>query len=251
MKFDDLDARMRVFETAHDHCVLPGMYMVARLDGRHFTTFTREVMKYAAPFDEKFRDAMRLTVKHLMTCGFRVVYGYTESDEISLLLHPEETVFQRKLRKLHSVLAGEASARFSLAVGTVAVFDCRISQLPNRELVRDYFRWRAEDAHRNALNAWCYWTLRQHGAAPETAATRLASVSVADKEKLLEGYGISFAQVPNWQKRGLGIYWERFEKTAFNPQTGQEVLAQRKRLHCEPDLPVGSAYDRFLEILVP
>ena len=36
MKFDDLDDRMRVFETAHDLCVLPGLYMVARLDGRGF-----------------------------------------------------------------------------------------------------------------------------------------------------------------------------------------------------------------------
>ena len=25
MKFDDLDSKMRVFETAHDLCVLPGV----------------------------------------------------------------------------------------------------------------------------------------------------------------------------------------------------------------------------------
>ena len=43
MKFDDLDGRMRVFETAHDLCVLPGLYMVARLDGRSFTRLTKEV----------------------------------------------------------------------------------------------------------------------------------------------------------------------------------------------------------------
>ena len=29
MKFDDLDAKMRRFEAAHDHCVLPGIFMVA------------------------------------------------------------------------------------------------------------------------------------------------------------------------------------------------------------------------------
>ncbi|MEM8535743.1 MAG: guanylyltransferase, partial [Chloroflexota bacterium] len=28
MKFDELDERMRQFETAHDHCVLPGIFMV-------------------------------------------------------------------------------------------------------------------------------------------------------------------------------------------------------------------------------
>jgi tRNA(His) guanylyltransferase len=36
MKYDDLDKKMRVFETAADLCVLPGMFMVARLDGRSF-----------------------------------------------------------------------------------------------------------------------------------------------------------------------------------------------------------------------
>lgn len=34
MTFDELDIRMRIFETAHDLCVLPGLFMVARLDGR-------------------------------------------------------------------------------------------------------------------------------------------------------------------------------------------------------------------------
>ena len=37
MKFDELDEKMRVFETAHDLCVLPGMHIVARVDGRGFT----------------------------------------------------------------------------------------------------------------------------------------------------------------------------------------------------------------------
>jgi hypothetical protein len=36
MNFDELDRRLRVFETAHDHCALPGLYLVARLDGRGF-----------------------------------------------------------------------------------------------------------------------------------------------------------------------------------------------------------------------
>ena len=111
MKFDELDTKMRIFETAHDHCVLPGLFMVARLDGRNFTRLTRELCDFEAPFDVRFRDMMTATVEHLMQCGFRVVYGYTQSDEISLLFHREIDVFQRKLRKYNSVLAGEASAK--------------------------------------------------------------------------------------------------------------------------------------------
>jgi tRNAHis guanylyltransferase len=69
MQFDDLDQQMRVFETAHDLCVLPGIWMVARLDGRNFTRLTRELRPFAAPFDERFRDLMLTTAEHLMTIG--------------------------------------------------------------------------------------------------------------------------------------------------------------------------------------
>jgi len=69
-----------------------------------------------------------------------VLYGYTESDEISLLFAPDEQAFGRKLRKYNSTLAGEVSAQFSVRLGQVASFDCRISQLPTVELVIDYFR---------------------------------------------------------------------------------------------------------------
>jgi tRNA(His) 5'-end guanylyltransferase len=164
MKFDELDKRMRIYETAHDHCVLPGVHIVARLDGRNFTRLTKDEQSFDAPFDARFRDLMLETVQHLMQVGFKVLYGYTESDEISLLFALEEDGFGRKTRKINSVLAGEASARFSLSLGALACFDCRVSQLPTEQNVIDYFRWRHEDAHRNALNAHCYWRLRSEGA---------------------------------------------------------------------------------------
>ena len=131
MKFDDLDAKMRVFETSHDYCVLPGLYMVARLDGRSFTRLTKELHSFKTPYDTRFRDYMLSTTEHLMGCGFNILYGYSESDEISLLFHKSEDSFGRKTRKLNSILAGEASAKFSLLLGDIACFDCRISELPN------------------------------------------------------------------------------------------------------------------------
>ena len=142
MQFDELDRKMRVFETAHDHCVLPGIYIVARLDGRSFTRLTGELCQFDKPFDVRFRDHMIAVTQHVMTCGFRVVYGYTQSDEISLLLHRAEDLFGRKERKLNSILAGEASAALALALGRACSFDCRVCQLPTAEDVGDYFRWR-------------------------------------------------------------------------------------------------------------
>ncbi len=46
MKFDDLDKKMRVFETAADLCVLPELYMVARLDGRSFTRLRKVTCRF-------------------------------------------------------------------------------------------------------------------------------------------------------------------------------------------------------------
>lgn len=250
MRFDDLDKKMRIYETAADLCVLPGVFMVARIDGRSFTRLTKEVCRFKAPFDERFRDLMEATTESLMKCGFRVLYGYTESDEISLLFAPDEQAFGRKLRKYNSTLAGEASAQFSVRLGQAASFDCRISQLPTVELVIDYFRWRNEDAARNALNSWCYWTLRKDGLTAKQANKRLLQQSVGQKNELLFQYDINFNDLPSWQKRGVGLYWEAYDKSAVNPLTNEGVIAGRSRVRTNFDLPMKSEYEDFIKGII-
>lgn len=250
MKFDALDQMMRIYETSADFCVLPGMFMVARLDGRSFTRLTKEVHAFEAPFDSGFRDLMVQTAESLMCCGFRVTYAYTESDEISLLFDRNEQHFGRKLRKYNSILAGEASARFSMLLGSVATFDCRISQLPSFDLVRDYFRWRNEDAARNALNAYCYWTLRKRGLDEHAATKRNLGLSTRQKNELLFDLGINFNDVPRWQKRGIGLYWEDFEKESHNPAKTEPVTARRRQIKRDFDLPMKDQYDKYLERLL-
>jgi tRNA(His) guanylyltransferase len=251
MKFDELDERMRVYETAHDLCVLPGLFIVARLDGRGFTRLTKEVHPFEAPFDVRFRDMMLATTEHLMTnAGFNVTYAYTQSDEISLLFGPTENSFQRKLRKLLSVLSGEASAKFSLLLGSIAVFDCRISQLPTASHVVDYFRWRNEDAHRNSLNAHCYWTLRKQGESVSQATAAMEGLSVAEKNELLFRSGVNFNDLPLWQKRGAGLYWESYERPALNPKTGEQVTARRNRVKTDLELPMKEKYSEFLQAMI-
>jgi tRNA(His) 5'-end guanylyltransferase len=251
MKFEQLDRRMRVYETAHDHCVLPGLHMVARIDGRSFSQLTRVGQKFDAPYDERFRDCMVAALEHLVTAsGFSVLFGYTQSDEISLLFRRDETLFGRKLRKLVSVLAGEASAKFSVALGAVAAFDARISQLPDTSTVVDYFRWRHEDAHRNALNGHSYWLLRRQGLDDHTATEKLKGVSVADRNEMLFRAGINFNDVPNWQKRGIGIQWVEDEQVGLDPRTGESVASARRRAVVSYDLPMKSDFDALVQGIV-
>lgn len=250
MKFDELDQKMRVYETAHDRNIVPGMFIVARIDGRSFTKLTKVTHDFEAPFDTRFRDWMVETVKHLMKCGFDVIYGFTQSDEISLLFHHEEAAFSRKTRKYLSILAGEASAKFSSLLGDVGTFDCRLSELPNKSLVVDYFRWRNEDAHRNALNAHCYWRLRQDGYSQSEATKLIEGSSTATKNELLFQYGINFNELPNWQKRGMGVYWKETEKEGFNPKTQQPVITKRRELFVDYELPMRDDYEQFISELI-
>lgn len=246
MKFDELDEKMRVFETSHDYCVVPGVFVVVRLDGRGFTRLTKEVHRFEAPFDVRFRNMMLEVVEHLMKCGPRFVYGDTQSDEISLLLHREDDPFSRKTRKLNSVLAGEASAKFSLALGAIGVFDCRVCELPTEQLVVDYFRWRNEDASRNALNAHCYWMMRKEGKGEREASEAALGLSVAEKNELLFQGGVNFNDLPLWQKRGMGVYWRDVEKEGMNPKTGEKTVTTRRVLWREEELPMRDRYDGFV-----
>ena len=246
MKFDDFDKQMRIYENSLDQYILPDMYLVARLDGRSFTRLTKEICKFEAPFDLKFRDLMTDTVKSLMNVGFRIIYGYTESDEISLLFHPDDNTFGRKVRKINTTLAGEASATFSLALGRVATFDCRVIPLPNKAKVVDYFLWRQEDAHRNSLNAHCYWALRKEGKTQNVATMELESKSVSFKNELLFQKGINYNELPSWQKRGVGIYFAEIDKEGFNPITQEKVTTKRRNLMVDYNIPIGSDYKKYI-----
>jgi tRNA(His) 5'-end guanylyltransferase len=247
MNFDELDEKMRKYEQSVDQIILPEIYMVARIDGRSFTRLTKEICHFEAPFDVKFRDMMIETVRSLMDCGFRVIYGFTESDEISLLFHPDEQTFGRKIRKYNSILAGQASAAFSLQLGMPAVFDCRMIPLPTVDRVKDYFLWRQEDANRNALNSHCYWLLRKEGKAADEANAVLEGQSVAFKNEFLFQHGINYNDLPSWQKRGTGLYWEDYEKVGFNPITNKEEIATRRRLKTDMELPLREEYASFIE----
>ena len=239
MKLDELDGRMRAFEAALDPCVLPGVYMVARLDGRQFHPADQggppvrgplrpPVPRHDAPDRRAPDDGLRA----------QGAYGYTQSDEISLLFGPDEDGFGRKLRKLLSVLSGEAStgSRCSWVRWPCSTAGSR--SCPRSEHVVDYFRWRDEDAHRNALNAHCYWLLRKQGRAAGEADEELRGLSVSAKNELLFRHGINFNDLPPWQKRGSGLYWEEYERPGSNPLTGERVVARRRRIRHDLDLPV-------------
>lgn len=266
MKFDDFDKLMRKYEESIDQYILDDMYIVARLDGRAFTKMTKR-LKFEKPFDETFRDLMVDTTKYIMkNSGFNIVYGYTQSDEISLLFHPDEKSFGRKVRKLNTTLAGEASAFFTheiikrilnksgnsddIAEDLIATFDCRIVPLPNIDRVVDYFNWRQEDSHRNSLNGWCYWTLRKEGLSKGQTTSILNKQGNSFKNELLFKRNINYNDLPNWQKRGIGLYFNTVTRKGFNPKTNEETTVTRRELVIDTDLSIGDEYSGYIRGMI-
>lgn len=247
MDSDAFESRMRALEYFHALKMLPGAWPVIRVDGKGFSKFTEA--RYEKPFDERFHQCMVQTAEALLV-ALGGVYAYTESDEVSVLLPRDWDLYDREVEKAISISAGVASSTFTLTAGEAAVFDSRIWLGASERLVVDYFRWRQADASRCALNGWAYWTLRKAGQSARAATRALHEKSVNEKNEILFQHGINFNEVPLWQRRGVGLYWEDFEKVGFDPIRQEEVKAARRRVKVDRELPMKDEYSGFVSRLV-
>ena len=243
MDNQSFENRMRELEYFHNLRLLPGASVVVRVDGRGFSRFTES--RFEKPFDLKFHQLMVQTAQALLE-EMQGVYAYTESDEISVLFPLNWDFFDRSLEKIVSISASVASATLTRAAETVAYFDSRVWLGANPSQVMDYFSWRQADATRCALNGWCYWTLRKLGKSAAQATAELDNQSVAFKNELLFQNGINFNELPTWQRRGTGLYWEQYTKPGYNPVKQEEVMALRRRLKIEEALPMKEDYREFI-----
>jgi len=239
----DLETRQRAREWFHGLTALPGAWIVIRVDGRGFSRYTEE--RYDKPFDARFSALMTGTAEALLT-EFDARYAYTESDEISVLLDPSFALFGRSVEKLVSLSAAVASAAFTLAAGEAVHFDSRLWLGNDTTDVLDYFTWRQADAARCALNGWCYWTMRDNGSSRAEATRALEGTTTAAKNELLYGHGVNFNEVPAWQRRGVGLSWETYERPGFDPVRQAEVTATRRRVRVDRDLPMRDAYRDYV-----
>jgi tRNA(His) 5'-end guanylyltransferase len=240
---ETIASRMRALEYFHGLRMLPGTWPIIRVDGAGFSKFTEA--RYEKPFDERFSQYMVKTAEALLvTLGG--IYAYTESDEISVLLPREWDRYDRVVEKGVSISAGIASSTFSLASGQPVMFDSRVWLGASEPLVVDYFRWRQADASRCALNGWAYWTLRKAGQGVRAATRALHEKSVRDKNEILFRHGTNFNDVPLWQRRGIGLYWEDYQKEGFDPVRKMEVKVTRRRVKVDRELPMKDEYSRFI-----
>lgn len=182
---DDLGTRMKVFyENIPKTRLMRRTPVAIRLDGKAFHTFTRGFQK---PFDFVLMDAMQKTMKYLCENIQGCVFGYTQSDEITLILvdyqkFTSDAWFDYEVQKLTSVSASMATMAFNKyfsenvedvikynsthdslverkeglldnyisAVEKGACFDARCFNIPKEE-VTNLIYWRQLDATRNSI----------------------------------------------------------------------------------------------------
>ena len=81
-KNDSLGNRMKQYEGISRNFLTRRVPAIIRIDGKAFHTFTKGMRK---PFDRILMSAMQQTMKYLCENIQGCVFGYTQSDEITLV----------------------------------------------------------------------------------------------------------------------------------------------------------------------
>lgn len=155
-----LDERMKMYEDIESKRILiPKLPICVRVDGKGFSKYTKDMIR---PFDQKFTDSMIETMKFLVEETDAII-GYTQSDEISLILSDiKEPFYKGRISKLNSIIASMATAKFNELIHKyypnkpLAFFDCRVWNVPNRTEAANNLLWRYLDCIKNSISMASY-----------------------------------------------------------------------------------------------
>ena len=182
---DALGDRMKEYESRNQYFLQRRTPVILRIDGKSFHTFTRGFQK---PFDEVLGNAMVRTMEYLCQNISGCVFGFCQSDEITLVLQDYRKLntdawFGYRTDKLCSIAASMATMAFNrffyeeakhwgrlcegfncdasvsdmklyqtycTAIEKGAMFDARCFNIPKEEVCNCIY-WRQLDATRNSI----------------------------------------------------------------------------------------------------
>ncbi len=227
---DQFGNRMKKYEAVSDIRLTERIPIIVRLDGNSFSKFTKQ-MKFEKPFDQRFSNAMWEATKAVLEYTSGGMCGYTQSDEITLLLRNDmsektEPFLDNRLEKICSLLASTASVKFSSTISqsigkpVEAVFDCRVFLVPEKE-VNNAFLWRQNDAWKNCVSGVAWYGLKEKYGR-KTAMKMLHGKSTNERQELIfQELGINMNDYPTKFKRGVIIKREPVE-TSVEDLIGEE-----------------------------
>lgn len=226
--------------------------LFVRADGRNFRRVLSD--NFEKPYDERFAKGMAKAVEIFFeNSGFDPKLAYIFSDEINLFF--VHLPFKGRIEKLDSVIAGFLASALTIVLDfkEAIAFDARVIPVCGGEDALEYLAQRQAEAWRNHINAYGYYGLREAGLSENEAEKRLKGMKAADVHEMLFRKGINLNETPKWQRRGILITKQGYEKEGYDPKAAKKVTVTRYKVVPLWDLPLfGSAegrdlINRFLE----
>lgn len=225
-------------------------YTIIRLDGKAFHTFTKGLNR---PWDDDLILLMDGVTDYLCKNIQGAKFGYTQSDEISILLTDFDNLetdswFGGNIQKIVSVASSMATYAFNTGLinsgekkfeDKVALFDARTFTIPMKEEVVNYFIWRQQDAIRNSVQmlAQNLYSQKQLNGLNRSLLISKCLEKGHDWEKLKPGY-----------KWGRAIYLE--QKHMLGPDSFDEPTVQKTWMY-EDRIPKFQDMRSFITNVIP
>jgi tRNA(His) guanylyltransferase len=243
------------FETLGDWCkwleknfsnefMVPTLPVIIRLDGNNFHNWTKGLER---PFDKRLTQLMTETTKFLVK-ETNAVVGYTQSDEITLILYSEDrktAIYNDgKKQKILSKLTAKCVNFFNEKRkellpehDKVAVFDCRIYQTPTLHDACVQLLWRENDATKNSISMLAQ-SLFSHSKLQNLNCNEMQDMMMLEK-------GVNWNNLESKFKRG--VYVKRIETST--PFTTDELkdLPPMHQAHKNPDLIIKRSIIKEIE----
>lgn len=270
-KKDNLGDRMKRYEGVPRIFLTRRVPVIIRLDGKAFHTFTKGMKR---PFDDVLRKTMQETMQDLCKNIQGCVLGYTQSDEITLVLTDYKTIttdswFGYNVQKMVSISASMATLAFNKffrenvenlfdsEVETFhvskdhsdyvekleqkidkAMFDSRVFSVPKDE-VCNCLIWRQQDASRNSIQLVGQANF-SHKELDKKSCNEI-------QEMLFSLKNINWNDYPTDCKRGACCYKRTLEKEVIIPKTGEKNVVNRSDWFIDKEIPIFSQDRSYVE----
>jgi tRNA(His) 5'-end guanylyltransferase len=266
MDKSSLGTRMKGYEGVSRNFLTRRMPVIIRLDGKAFHTFTRGMKR---PFDEILTGTMQATMKYLCENIQGCVLGYTQSDEITLVLVDYKTIdtyawFDNNVQKMVSISASMATFAFNKAFENAiydycdntldyvsdlfhvycnasdkgALFDSRVFNITKEE-VCNCLIWRQQDATRNSIQSV--------GQANFTEKELHKKSCNMIQDMLITEKGINWNDIPTHLKRGSCC----IKETIQNPNVDiKDGVCIRNQWIVDEEIPIFTQDRNYIEKLV-
>ncbi|KOY86418.1 hypothetical protein AD998_09915 [bacterium 336/3] len=244
-----------IFETLGDWCkwleknfspeiMIPTLPVIIRLDGNNFHNWTKGLQR---PFDANLTQLMIETTKALVA-ETNAVVGYTQSDEITLILYSEDkksAIYNEgKKQKILSKLTGRCVSFFNEKRmellpnhNRIANFDCRIYQVPSLHDACVQLLWRENDATKNSIS------MLAQSLFPHSELQNLNGSKLQDKMMLEKS--INWNDLETKYKRGT--YIKRVKTSKPFSKEELSTLPAGHHAHKNPDLIIERSIIQEIE----